>query len=150
MTEAYLGSEEAGQWMRRAVASESEPGGITVAPGTLGIVSHDESDFRQVWEIAVESDDHALAVVALNAAADRMWTVLEDGRERSPQEAEEVLTELYSPNCVNVDETVPLVWLDCKDSAMPHMARTDLRIIADELRKAGIRQAHLYTPSSDN
>ncbi|MFC8076718.1 hypothetical protein ACFUN8_14430 [Streptomyces sp. NPDC057307] len=87
VTEAYLGSEEAGQWMRRAVASESEPGGITVAPGTLGIVSHDESDFRQVWDIAVESDDDALAVVALNAAADRMWTVLEDGRERSPEEA---------------------------------------------------------------
>ncbi|WP_066950933.1 hypothetical protein [Streptomyces lushanensis] len=143
-----LDTEEGPQWMSRAVVSESVPGGITVDPNTLRIERIDGVP-HQKWEIAVESDDHARAVAALTAAADRMWTVFEDGGERTPEEVEYGLIDLYNPNFVDVNETVPSVWMDCKDGIMPHMARTDLRIIADELRKAGIRQAHLYTPSTD-
>ncbi|MFE4831969.1 hypothetical protein [Streptomyces sp. NPDC056672] len=148
VAEECLDIDEGPGWMSRAVVSESEPGGITMDPNTLRIEMIGGSP-HQKWEIAVESDDHARAVVALTAAADRMWTVFEDGGERTPEETEYGLIDLYNPNCVAVEETVPSVWLDCKDGIMPRMARTDLRIVADELRKAGIRQARLYTPSTD-
>ncbi|MGW7446483.1 hypothetical protein [Kitasatospora sp. NPDC054795] len=36
--------------------------------------------------------------------------------------------------------------MDCKGLVLPHMARTVLRIVADELRRAGVRQAHLFSP----
>lgn len=149
VAEACLATDESAFWMRRAVVSESEPGGITVDPGTLPILGGgdggDGDAFQQHWEIAVESNDPARAVAALTAAEHRLGCVLEDGRELSTEEAEDDDTDLYSPNYVAVDDTVPRVWMDCKGGMFPHMARTALRIVADELRKAGVRQAHLFT-----
>lgn len=148
VAEACLETDEGAFWIRRAVVSESEPGGITVDPGALRILGGGNGDaFQQHWEIAVESNDPARAVAALTAAESRLACVLEDGRELSPEEAEDVMadTDLYSPNYVAVDATVPRVWMDCKGGMFPHMARTALRIVADELRKTGIRQAHLFT-----
>jgi hypothetical protein len=148
VAEASLETDQSADWMRQAVASESEPGGITVDPGTLRILGGNGETFQQHWEIAVESNDPARAVAALSAAQSRLSHVFEDGRERSAEEADDTVTntELYNPNYVGVDGTVPSVGMDCKGGMYPHMARTDLRIVADELRKAGIRQAHLYTP----
>ncbi|MFE4634453.1 hypothetical protein ACFRJ1_13915 [Streptomyces sp. NPDC056773] len=139
-------SEQSAFWMRRAVVTESEPGGITVDPGTLRVME-DWAVFGQRWEIAVESDDPARAVVALTAAQHRLSCVFEDGREVPSEELEDVVcdTDLYNPNYVAVDETVPRVWMDCKDGTYPHMARTALRIVADELRRAGLHRAHLFT-----
>ncbi|MFF3752436.1 hypothetical protein ACFYYH_18570 [Streptomyces sp. NPDC002018] len=157
VAEACLETVHSAFWMRRAVVSESEPGGITVDPGALRILGGEDGDaYQQHWEIAVTSDDPARAVTALTAARHRLTRVLEDGRELSPEEAEDVMadTDLYSPNYAAVDDTVPRVWMDCKGGMFPHMARTALRIVADELRKAGIRQAHLFTrpvsPTSDS
>ncbi|MFF3445758.1 hypothetical protein ACFYXJ_01305 [Streptomyces sp. NPDC002667] len=147
VAEACLETDQSAFWMRRAVVSESEPGGITVDPGALRILGGNGDMFQQHWEIAVESNDPARAVAALTAAERRLGRVLEDGRELSPEEAEDVMadTDLYSPNYVAVDDTVPRVWMDCKGGMFPHMARTALRIVADELRKAGVRRAHLFT-----
>ncbi|MFI0959861.1 hypothetical protein ACH4S8_00360 [Streptomyces sp. NPDC021080] len=147
VAEACLETDQSAFWMRRAVVSESEPGGITVDPGALRILGGDGDMFQQHWEIAVESDDPARAVAALTAAERRLGRVLEDGRELSPEEADDTMadTDLYSPNYVAVDDTVPRVWMDCKGGMFPHMARTALRIVADELRKAGVRRAHLFT-----
>ncbi|MDX2542436.1 hypothetical protein ACOT81_19470 [Streptomyces sp. WI04-05B] len=146
VAEACLTTEDSAFWMRRAVVSESEPGGITVDPGALPILGGGDGDaMQQHWEIAVESNDPARAVAALTAAQRRLGRVLEDGHELSPEEAEDDDTELYSPNYVAVEEEVPRVWMDCKGGMFPYMARTALRIVADELRKAGVRQAHLFT-----
>ncbi|MFE4369744.1 hypothetical protein ACFRMN_16230 [Streptomyces sp. NPDC056835] len=147
VAEACAETLQSAFWMRRAVLSESEPSGITVDPGALRILGDDGAMFQQHWEIAVESSDPARAVAALTAARRRLTCVFEDGRELSPEEAEDVMTDtdLYSPNYVAVDDTVPRVWMDCKGGIFPHMARTALRIVADELRKAGIQQAHLFT-----
>ncbi|WP_405497335.1 hypothetical protein [Streptomyces sp. NBC_00096] len=148
VAEATLETLQSAFWMERAVVSESEPGGITVDPGALRILGGNGDRFRQHWEIAVESTDPAGAIAALTAARRRLACTFEDGREFPPEEAEDVMvdTDLYSPNYVAVDEEVPCVHLDCKGGMFPYMARTALRIVADELRKAGVRRAHLFTP----
>ncbi len=150
VTEACLYSDEAALWMRRAVVTESEPGGITVGPEAFGILGGNGDALVQNWEIVVESDEPARAVAALTAAKPRLMCVFEDGRELSPEEAENLWDEVfppYSPNYAAVDATVPRIWMDCKDGIYPHMARTALRIVTDELRKAGVRQAHLFSRS---
>ncbi|MFJ2648101.1 hypothetical protein ACIO1C_15355 [Streptomyces sp. NPDC087420] len=150
VAEACLYCDEAALWMRRAVVTESEPGGITVGPEACGILGGNGDALVQNWEIVVESDEPARAVVALTAAKPRLMRVFEDGRELSPEEAEELWDEAfppYSPNYAAVEATVPRIWMDCKDGIYPHMARTALRVVADELRKAGVRQAHLFSRS---
>ncbi|MFJ9446603.1 hypothetical protein ACIRRH_32790 [Kitasatospora sp. NPDC101235] len=143
-------TDEAAFWMRRAAVSESEPGGITVDPQTLPIERTSPGATPcQVFRIAVRSDDPARAVAALTAAEPGLMHVFEDGRELSPEEAEDVWEEAlppYSPDYAAVDASVPCVWMDCKGLIFPHLARTALRIVADELRKAGVRQAHLFSP----
>ncbi|MFC8454107.1 hypothetical protein [Kitasatospora sp. NPDC057223] len=151
VTEAWLDRGQTSAWMRRAVVAESEPGGITIDPTALEITGGNDSDVQvQNWEIAVESDDPERAVVALTAAEPRLMCVFEDGRELSPEDAEELMDEAmppYNPNYAAVDATVPRIWMDCKGGLYPHMARTMLRIVADELRKAGIRQTRLFSRS---
>jgi len=147
VAQACLETDQSAYWMRRAVVTESEPGGITVDPGVLPMLGGDGEAFTQHWKIAVKSDDPAHAVEALNAAELRLPHVLENGRELSEEDADYDTAEydFYSPNYVAVDVTVPCVWMDCKGGMFPHMARTALRIVADELRKAGVRQARLFT-----
>ncbi|WP_327236114.1 hypothetical protein OG349_21315 [Streptomyces sp. NBC_01317] len=150
VAEACLYCDEAASWMRRAVVTESEPGGITVGPEAFGILGGHGDALVQNWGIVVESDEPARAVTALTAAKPRLMRVFEDGRELSPEEAEVLWDEAsppYSPNYAAVEATVPRIWMDCKDGIYPHMARTALRVVADELRKAGVRQAHLFSPS---
>jgi hypothetical protein len=148
VAEACLETDQSAYWMQRAVVTESEPGGITVDPGALRIHGGNGGVFTQHWEIAVRSDDPARAVEALNAAELRLTYVLENGRELSEEDDDYDTADFdfYSPNYAAVDATVPRVWMDCKGGMFPHMARTVLRIVADELRRAGIRQAHLFTP----
>lgn len=137
-------------WMRRAVVTESKPGGITVGPEAFGILGGKGDELVQNRELVVKSDEPAHAVAALTAAHPRLMRVFEDGRELSPEEAEELWDDAcppYSPNYAGVDDTVPRIWMVCKDGIYPHMARTALRIVADELRQAGVRQAHLFSRS---
>ncbi|MFJ6777442.1 hypothetical protein ACIQOV_41905 [Kitasatospora sp. NPDC091257] len=150
VVEACGESDEAAFWMRRAAVSESEPGGITVDPHTLPIERARPGAVPcQVFGVAVRCDDPARAVAALTAAEPRLMLVFEDGRELSPEEAEDAWDEEmppYSPNYAAVDASIPYVRMDCKGLVLPHMARTVLRIVADELRRAGVRRAHLFSP----
>jgi len=43
----------------------------------------------------------------------------------------------------------PLLWLDCKDGIMAFMARTAIRIVAEELRSVGLTSATLFTPDPE-
>ena len=144
-------ADQSAFWMSRAVVSESEPGGITVDPGALRILGGDGEMFQQHWEIAVESNDPARAVTALNAARYRLSRVFEDGREFPEEEFEDVIvnTELYSPNYVAVDETVPSAYgLQGRDVSAhgPHRPAHRGRRTA----QGRIRQAHLFTPPPAN
>ncbi|MET9616723.1 hypothetical protein [Kitasatospora indigofera] len=142
---------QAAYWMSRAVLSESEPGGITVDPDCLGILGGTDGDpLVQNWSIAVRSEDHERAFTALTTAAEtRLWAVFEDGREVPADEAEDFIcdNDLYNPNYVGIDGTTTSVWMDCKGGIMPLMACTMIRIVKDELRKAGVRTAHLHSPA---
>ncbi|MGQ4488962.1 hypothetical protein ACN6LM_006551 [Streptomyces sp. SAS_281] len=137
----------AAHWMSRAVLSESEVGGIEVDPGTLRITEGANGDvLTQDFCVAVQSDNRAKAVEALTAAADnRLWAVVEDGREIPDTDLIDA-NDLYSPNYVGLDPSVPLVWMDCKGLVMPYMARTVLRVVRQELQNAGIRRARILTP----
>ncbi|MFE2911154.1 hypothetical protein ACFXI0_06710 [Kitasatospora indigofera] len=143
--------DQAAYWMSRAVLSESEPGGMTVDPNCLGILGGTDGDpLVQNWSIAVRSEDRERALAALTTAAEtRLWAVFEDGREVPADEAEDFFcdTDLYNPNHIGIDGTTTSVWMDCKGGIMPLMARTMLRIVRDELRKAGVRTAHLHSPA---
>ena len=70
---------------------------------------------------------------------------LEYGRELSADELMAERGETYSPNYGAVDESVPLVWMDCKGEIIPPMARTMIRIVVEELRSAGFARARLYS-----
>ncbi|WP_189845836.1 hypothetical protein [Streptomyces umbrinus] len=83
VAQACLETDQSAYWMRRAVVTESEPGGITVDPGVLPILGGNGEAFTQHWKIAVQSDDPAQAIEALNAAELRLPYVLENGRELS-------------------------------------------------------------------
>jgi hypothetical protein len=132
-------------WHSRAVAAESDPDGIAVDPGTLGIHTADGVPHHQNWEICVRSDEPARAVTALEAAIPRLMCTLEDGREVSADELMAQRGDTYSPNYAAVDESVPLVWMDCKGEIIPPMARTMIRIVVNELRSAGFERALLYS-----
>ncbi|MFJ3086799.1 hypothetical protein [Streptomyces sp. NPDC086838] len=136
--------------MSRAVLAEGEIGGIEVDPGTLCIAGGESGDVLwQNFRIAVQSDHHARAVKALTAAAEnRLWAVLEDGREIPDEDL--IDDSDYSPNYVGLDPSVPLVWMDCKGLVMPYMARTVLRVVRQELQNAGIRQARIFSPQPDS
>ncbi len=141
----------AAHWMSRAVRSESEANGIEVDPSTLCITGGENGDaLCQHFRIAVESGDHEKAAEALTVAAEnRLWAVLEDGQE-IPDEDFIADSDLYSPNYVGLDPSVPLVWMDCKGAVIPYMARTVLRIVRQELQNAGIHQARLLTPEPNS
>lgn len=58
----------------------------------------------------------------------------------------------YTPNNVSdLHDDVAGVWfsMDGKDCVMPLMARTDIRIIVEELRRAGAMAGHVGVPSNE-
>lgn len=146
---ALQGNGRAARWMAEGAASLSKPGGIVVDPLTLPIHIHEYDEDRwaathQDWRIAVRCDDPVLAVTALHAARARLPLVANDGRMLAEPEPP---GPWYTPNGVFVDETVPLIWLDCKDGVFPLMARTVLETVVEELGVVGITRAELSTPA---
>ncbi|MGW4652328.1 hypothetical protein [Kitasatospora sp. NPDC004289] len=141
----------AAKWMRRAVRTLGVPGGIEVHPGTLRIVVRRGEPESQYWEIEVRSfvEDRAAVVRALEAAKRRIMRVAHDGRELSDAELEaeyEAGGYFYTPNYIAVErDPVPRIWMDCKDGIMPHMSRTVIAVVIEELAAAGVRRAGLCT-----
>ncbi|MQS17436.1 hypothetical protein F7Q99_35955 [Streptomyces kaniharaensis] len=155
IAEAYaeMFDGRAADWMSRAVAAMSVPGGITVHPGTLRIIAQHGVPEQQVWSVTVRSsdEDRPAVVTALEAAVPRLMRITHDGRELTDGDMDAALAsgvDFYSPNYAAVDTSVPKVWLDCKDAVLPAMALAVIRVLADEFDTAGVRQAGLCTPAT--
>ena len=78
---------------------------------------------------------------AVDAATMRLYCVGDDGTEYA--DADTALDEAdYNPNFVSDPEAHPSggwqIWMDCKGEIYPLMAGTQLRILVDELRRAGV------------
>ena len=156
IAQAYLAAFDARAcaWMRRAAASLSTPGGITVDPDTLPIITGrtrdtiEDSDYLvgQVWSVALADCDPQAGAAALRAAEPSLHMATADGRVPSD---EEVLSDTapYYANCVWVDEAALTVTLDAKDAIMPMLARVVLTVLVEELQRAGVTRARLYTPA---
>jgi hypothetical protein len=78
---------------------------------------------------------------ALEAAAPRFMRVGDDGVEYEDPEIALDAAD-YTPNYISEPEAHPTggwgIWLDCKGEPMPLMAGTLLRILVEELRRAGV------------
>lgn len=150
ITQAYTeaGDVRAAAWMRRAAASLSRPGGITVDADTLPITTGRLEDYEylegQVWCVAVADCDPQTAAIALGAAESSLGQATEDGRVPPDEEVE---TAPYYANCVWIDEAALTVRMDAKDAIMPMLARVVLTVLVEELQRAGATQARLHTPA---
>ncbi|MCZ7438770.1 hypothetical protein O7598_20325 [Micromonospora sp. WMMC241] len=136
-------------WMRRAITAEWAGCEFTVDPGVFGVYDyHGTGDVTgQAFEVQVSAEPAEAARTALEAAALRFPLVNEIGVE-----CEEYDDELYTPNYVSdVRDDVAGPWLgmDCKDGVMPLMARTDIRIVVEELRRAGATSGRIFSPSNE-
>lgn len=145
-------SARAALWTRRAVTSMSTEGGLVVHPGTLRIIADHGICEQQLWEVEVRSSDtdSPAVVTALTTALPRLMRITDSGKEFTEQEMDHALSTgvtFYSPNyaAVDADGAAPRVWLDCKDSVAPMMARAVLQVVIDELSAAGITRAGLCT-----
>ncbi len=151
IAQAYTeaGDVRAAAWMRRAAASLSRPGGVTVDADTLPITTGRVEDFEylggQVWCVAVADCDPRAAASALAAAKPSLGQATADGRVPPDEEA---ASAPYYANCVWIDQEALTVRLDAKDAAMPMLARVVLTVLIDELHRAGATPAQLHTPPS--
>jgi hypothetical protein len=139
------------EMMRRAVAAEFPPPGgrVRVDPATFALVVDGFGYLsHQDFSVQVVAGDGAAA--ALAAAAARFMAVGADGaeyrtdEERWAAEAADSEGRFYTPNFVSPVQPHPdgpWLWLDCKDATMPLMARTMLRILVQELHRAGVGDA---------
>jgi hypothetical protein len=87
------------------------------------------------------------ARVALEAAALRFMCV-----EKGEETDGEPVDDLFTPNWISdIGDDADGVWLvmDCKDAVMPRMARTDIRILVEELANAGAVSGRIRMPSDE-
>ncbi|NEA53426.1 hypothetical protein G3I60_04425 [Streptomyces sp. SID13666] len=148
---AAVADGRAAPWLRRAITSLPTRAGITVAPGTLSIVTEHGFAVHQIWRITVAADDRIRAVAALESARPRLMRTTDSGQELTATAFEAALAHVhfYSPNNVTVHDKRtgdPVIQLNCKDAILPLMARTVICIITDELARAGVT-ASLSTPT---
>jgi hypothetical protein len=151
---------EHARWVKtvwaRAIRRDCKGSGVSlqVDPSLLGpIFSSSCRMMAQSWSVAVASPDVAAAVAAMTAAANRFYAVDETGRELTEQEFEANEASdnpAYTPNYVfepTADNGVVEVVLDCQDLTSSRMARTILRIAAQECQAAGLQDsAFVRTP----
>jgi hypothetical protein len=140
-------------WMRAALATEYRAGSgpISVEQRTMEIrVDKRGVVLGQDFRLQVVSPTPGVAAVALAAAAERFYLVTADGREfRTGGEMHAVLAEegAGDPDTVNYVSEVqrhadgPWLWMDFKDGVSPQMARTMIRILVEELGRAGVSEA---------
>jgi hypothetical protein len=99
--------------------------------------------------VKVVAADGEQLEAALDAAARRYELVTADGRQLDDHGALERLLDHggdldprnYTPNSVTATNST--VYCDCKDGAMPLMARTMIGILVAELDAAGLRGAEV-------
>ncbi len=140
--------ESARSWMHRAVTTEWAGCTYVVEPTVFPFydVYDDGNVHGQAFAVQVSATPTEAARVALEAASPRFMCVNEKGEETDGQRSD----EQYTPNWVSdIGEDVDGVWLslDCKDDILPRMARTDIRILVEELGNAGAVSGHIRMPS---
>ncbi|MDG4801975.1 hypothetical protein [Micromonospora sp. WMMD980] len=136
-------------WMRRAITTEWVGCEFTVDPGVFGVYDyHGTGDVTgQSFEVQVSVEPPGAARAALEAAALRFPLVNENGDETGEYD-----DGLYTPNYVSDvrdDEAGPRLGMDCKDGVIPLMARTDIRIVVEELRRAGATSGRVFSSSNE-
>ncbi len=103
----------------------------------------------QAFEVQVTAEPAGAARAALEAASSRFSFVYEDGEEFYGEDD----GIRYRPNWVSdiyEDAVGPWLTMDCKSGVMPFMARTDIRIIVEELRRAGATSGRILNPTHGN
>lgn len=109
---------------------------VTVLDGVLGEPrwgAHPDPMFLVV------TDDVPRAARAVGIAAIRFCAVGDDGVEHPAWE--ELSDEVYTPNFVSpvyLTDAGLLVWTDCKGEVPAEMARAMLRVLVEELGRAGV------------
>ena len=100
--------------------------------------------------IIVGSSDPDAAVRALVRAGDRFYSVAEDGRELTPEEAEAEAGEIYTPNGVFIEMAArgPWCYVDCKSDIPPPMQERMIAVLVEELEREGV-SARVEVPSDD-
>ena len=107
----------------------------------------DKSIHGQGFAVQVSTTPPEAARVALEAASSRFMRVNENGEETDGEYGAS-----YTPNFVHdVRDHADGVWLvmECKNNVMPLMARTDIRILVEELRSAGADSGRIRMPSDE-
>jgi hypothetical protein len=115
---------------------------VVVDENTCRIFSIKPDSYRtQEFGAHVRGEPDEAVRSALVAAAGRLMCVGDDGVEYLDMDAE-ADDAGYSPNYVSDPARHPdggwQFWMDCKGEVYPLMAATQLRILVDELRGAGV------------
>ncbi|GAB3968236.1 hypothetical protein GCM10029978_037290 [Actinoallomurus acanthiterrae] len=114
------------------------------------VFAHD-GDSSNEKVIIVGSSDPSAAKLALFRAGQRFYAVAEDGRELSGEEADAAAGDLYTPNWVSdvrLAPRGPWVYVDCKGYIWPAMRERMIKILVEELERAGV-SARVEVPSDD-
>jgi hypothetical protein len=132
----------AARWQRQAIVAEWGGADVVVDENTCCIFSIKPDAYRtQEFGAHVRGEPDEAARSALVAAARRLMCVGDDGVEYPDFEAA-VDDAGYSPNYISDPAQHPgggwQFWMDCKGEVYPLMAATQLRILVEELRRAGV------------
>jgi|SRR5882757_3458379 len=132
----------AARWQRQAIVAGWGGGDVVVDENTCRIFSIKPDSYRtQEFGARVRGEPDEAVRNALVAAARRLMCVGDDGVEYPDVEAA-VDDAGYSPNYISDPARHPgggwQFWMDCKGEVYPLMAATQLRILVDELRRAGV------------
>lgn len=134
--------QPAAQWQRQAIAAEWRGADVLVDENTYRIFSLKPHAYRtQDFGAHVRGEPDEAVRNALTVAARRLMCVGDDGTEHP--DAEVSLDDAgYSPNYISEPQKHASggwqFWMDCKGEVFPLMAATQLRILVDELRRAGV------------
>ncbi|MFE0462773.1 hypothetical protein ACFW1A_26315 [Kitasatospora sp. NPDC058965] len=134
---------------RQAIAAEWGGSDVVVDENWCRIYSaRPDSSYTQDFDTHVKGEPDTAVHSAVVAAAARFMAVGDDGVEYA--DPEEALDEAaYSPNCASIPTRHPAGgWhfgLDCKGEVFPLMAATQLRILVEELRRAGATDIRIGT-----
>jgi hypothetical protein len=132
---------QAARWQRQAIVAEWGGEDVVVDENTCQIFTMDTVSYRtQEFGAHVRGEPDEAVRSTLVAAAYRLMCVGGDGVEYP--DVDDPDDAVYTPNYISDPERHPgggwQFWMDCKGGVYPLMAATQLRILVDELRGAGV------------
>jgi hypothetical protein len=134
-------AEIGARWQREAIATEWRDSGVAVDEDTFRLYAFNGGAWTaQDFHVLVRGEPDEAVGEVLEAARVRLYCVGNDGTEYPDEDA--AIEADYNPNYVSDPEAHPgggwRIWMDCKSEAYPLMAATQLRILVEELRRAGV------------